>query len=99
MTDNQKLDQILLTLDKLVSFVEKQEAFNSKQEAFNSKQEAFNSNTTYSLHRLNQELQAFRERFDRFEYNNQRQHDATHKLINQAFEHISDLQAKQPWDK
>lgn len=92
MTDDKKLDQILLTLDKLTAFVERQEAFNTKQEAFNT-------STNYSLHHLTEQLQDFRNRFDRFEYNNERQHEATQKLMNQAFAHISDLQATQPWEK
>jgi len=88
MTTDQKLDQMLAIL---TGFIEKQEAFNTKQEAFNSKQEGTNSRFELSLASIRQDLRELR-------HDEELQHNMTHRLIMQAFEHISELQKeKEPW--
>ena len=89
MTTEQKLDQML---SLLTGFIEKQEAFNSKQEAFNSKQEWTNSRFEVSLDSIRRDLAEFR-------HEEELQHNMTHRLIMQAFEHITELRGKEPWQK
>jgi hypothetical protein len=94
MTTDQKLDQ-MLTL--LTGFIAKQEAFNENQLAFNTKQEAFNNQTTVNFARLDRKIDQMYDEFLSFQKNEEIQHGVTHKLIMQAFAHITELQAKQPW--
>lgn len=92
------LDQIHTLLS---GFIEYQQAFNAKQEAFNAKQEnfqaeqmAFNQIALERFNRLETGLESLEKRFDRSEEETHLQHGITHRLIMQAFEHITDLQAQ-----
>ena len=95
MTTDQKLDQMLAIL---TGFIEKQEAFNTKQEAFNSKQEAFNSKQEGTNSRFELSLASIRQDLRELRHDEELQHNMTHRLVMQAFEHISELQKeKEPW--
>lgn len=96
MTTEQKLDNILSTLTK---FITSQEAFNAKQETFNTKQEAFNAKQEWINNRLEDKVDSLRREMWEFRHQEELQHNATHRLIMQAFEHINDLNKKQPWEK
>jgi hypothetical protein len=89
-----------------IAFNTKQEAFNTKQEAFNNNQIAFNTKQEdFNENQLafNQIMMEFQKntdkRFDRLESMMEdrfedvdMQNKVTHKLLMQAFEHITDLQ-------
>lgn len=92
MSDNQKFDQLL---DILTSFIAKQEAFNVKQEAFNAKQEWTNIRLEVGIDGVRRDLAEFR-------HQEELQHNATHRLIMQSFDHIAELKweyDKKPWEK
>jgi hypothetical protein len=95
MTTEEKLDNILSTLTGFIAkqeaFNSKQEAFNSKQEAFNSKQEAFNSKQEGVNSRLEMSVDNLRRDMAEFRHQEELQHNATHRLIMQAFEHIAEI--------
>jgi hypothetical protein len=97
MTTDQKLDHILATLMNITAFVEKQEAFNTKQESFNTRQESFNTRQEWTNSRFEVSLDGIRRDLAELRHDEEIQHNVTHRLIGQAFQHISDLQSKQPW--
>lgn len=102
MNTEEKIDQML---QMLTGFISKQETFNAKQEVFNAKQEAFNAKQEdFNENQLafNQIMMEFKsnteKRFDTFEEMMQEkfadidmQNKVTHRLLMQAFEHITDL--------
>jgi predicted RNase H-like nuclease (RuvC/YqgF family) len=79
--------------DLLSGFISKQEAFNSKQEAFNSKQEAFNSKQEAFNSKQESFNSRLEDRLDRFQEEEKANHNLTHRMIGQAFEHISDIES------
>jgi hypothetical protein len=104
MSDNQQFDQILNILTGFIerqeafnakqeAFNAKQEAFNAKQEAFNAKQELFNSTQLWTNHRLEVSIDGLRRDLGEFRHQEELNHNATHRLIMQAFEHINDLKS------
>ena len=98
MNTEQKLEQILALLNH---FIEKQEAFNARQEAFNAKQEAFNMRQEGTNARFEVSLDSIRRDLSEFRHEEELQHNMTHRLISQAFEHINELKSdpKKPWEK
>lgn len=71
-------DTQILSNSRQEGFNSKQEAFNSRQEGFNSKQEAFNTR--------------LEDRLDQFQEEEKANHNLSHRMIGQAFEHISDIE-------
>jgi hypothetical protein len=80
-----------------LAFNTKQEAFNENQLAFNAKQDIFNDKTTANFARLDRKIDQMYDEFLSFQKNEEIKHAVTHKLIMQAFAHITELQSKQPW--
>lgn len=82
-----------------LEFNKKQEAFNKWQIEFNEWQTWFNQRIETSVKKLEVWLDALRQDFSEFKRQEELQHNVTHRLIMQAFEHISELQNKHPWEK
>ena len=85
-------DTQILSNSRQEGFNSKQEAFNSRQEGFNSKQETFNSRQES----FNSKQEAFNtrleDRLDQFQEEEKANHNLSHRMIGQAFEHISDIE-------
>jgi sensor c-di-GMP phosphodiesterase-like protein len=89
MTTEQKLDTILSTL---TAYIEKQESFNGEMIDFKNKQMITND-------RLEDKVDSLRREMGEFRHQEELQHNATHRLIMQAFEHINEMKAAHPWEK
>jgi peptidoglycan hydrolase CwlO-like protein len=79
------------------TFNENQQTFNENQQTFNENQLSFNDKTTANFARLDRKIDQMYDEFLSFQKNEEIQHGVTHKLIMQAFAHITELQSKQPW--